>query len=87
MAPLWLRGVTGLMMPVSAAGGDRGGAAGERGPSSRASGGSGQGAAFLVQPFLEDAVLQLLHPQVGLLHLLLVGILLAQLVQLQLCRL
>ena len=45
-----------------------------------------QRAAFLGQSLLEDAVLQLLHAQVGLLHLLLVGILLAQLAELELCR-
>ena len=59
---------------------------GQCGAARRAYLGIVQGAALLAQPFLEDAILQLLHAQVGLLHLLLVGILLAQLAELELCR-
>lgn len=52
---------------------------GQRGAARRAYLGIVEGAALLVESLLEDAVLQLLHTQVGLAHALLVLVLLAQL--------
>ena len=56
----------------------------KRGASGRAYLGIVQGAALLAQSLLEDAVLQLLHAHVGLLHAFLVLVLLAELLELRL---
>ena len=50
---------------------------GERGTAGRADLGIVEGAALLVETLLEDAVLELLHTEVGLPHALLVLVLLA----------
>ena len=57
---------------------------GKRGASWRAYLGIVEGAALLVETLLEDAVLELLHTEVGLAHPLLVLVLLAQLRELHL---
>lgn len=57
---------------------------GERGTARRADLGIVEGAALLFESLLEDAVLELLHTEVGLTHALLVLVLLAQLQELHL---